>query len=116
MSDPATLLALADRCEQAAGPDRVLDAEITKSFIPRDATHVARSRYGWSFIIAQEFEWLENQPYTASLDAAVTLVPEGWGWLIMGNAAKVGRLPSRGATSPLALCAAALQARAAAHD
>ena len=28
MTDPATLLTLAARCEQAAGPDRVLDAEI----------------------------------------------------------------------------------------
>jgi hypothetical protein len=28
MTDPATLLALADRCEQAAGPDRVLDSDI----------------------------------------------------------------------------------------
>jgi hypothetical protein len=85
MTDPTTLLALAERCEQAAGPDRVLDAEITKSFIPRDATHVAHSRDGWSFIIAQEFEWLENQPYTASLDAAVTLVPEGCDWHCQSN-------------------------------
>jgi hypothetical protein len=28
MTNPATLLALADRCEQAAGPDRVLDQDI----------------------------------------------------------------------------------------
>ncbi len=28
MTDPATLLALAERCEQAAGPDRVLDSDI----------------------------------------------------------------------------------------
>jgi hypothetical protein len=28
MTDRATLLALADRCEQAAGPDRVLDSDI----------------------------------------------------------------------------------------
>jgi hypothetical protein len=98
MTDRTTLLALAERCEQAAGPDRVLDAEITKSFIPRDATHVVRSRYGWSFIIAQELEWLENQPYTASLDAAVTLYPE---------------LPEVIPSCPRKASAAALRARAA---
>lgn len=56
-----------------------------------------------------------------SLDAALTLVPEGWSW-------RVGNLPSgkgfadlgtqaslqcvEGATPPLALCIAALKARA----
>jgi hypothetical protein len=128
MSDPTTLLALAERCEQAAGPDRVLDAEITKSFIPRDATHVARSRDGWSFIIAQEFEWLENQPYTASLDAAVTLVPDGWRWAVSttggGLPCAYGHPPGNhqasnwiddtpAATPALAICAFALRARAA---
>ena len=128
MTDPATLLALADRCEQAAGPDRVLDAEITKLFIPLAATHVARSRYGWSFIIAQEFEWLENQPYTASLDAAVTSVPEGWIYELGRGESGTRRALCRvrdergnwtgwvvAATAALALCSAALRARAAVH-
>jgi hypothetical protein len=39
-------------------------------------------------------------------------VPEGCGWMVMRNAAKVGQWPSRGATPALALCAAALRARA----
>jgi hypothetical protein len=51
--------------------------------------------------------------FTASLDAAVTLVPEGCGWMVMSSAAKVGVWPSHGATPALALCAAALRARAA---
>jgi hypothetical protein len=130
MTDPTTLLALAERCEQAAGPDRVLDAEITKSFIPRDATHIARSRYGWSFIISgsgQEFEWLENQPYTDSLDTAITLVPEGWRYdLTNGDLVSEEKPAARltpdfagpcfngyARTVPLALCVAALRARAA---
>jgi hypothetical protein len=54
--------------------------------------------------------------YTASLDAAVTLVPDGCGWMVMKNVAKVGRWPKRGATPALALCAAALRARAAACE
>ena len=103
MTDPATLLALAERCEQAAEPNRELDAAIARFLVLTGAEDIARSRYGWSY-------------FTANLDAAVTLVPEGLGWMIMGNAAKVGRLPSRGATAPLALCAAALRARAAAYD
>jgi hypothetical protein len=101
MIDRATLLALAERCDLASEADRVLDAEITKSFIPRDATHVARSRYGWSFTIAQEFEWLQNQPYTSSLDAASMLYPE-----------RPDLIPS----CPRKASAAALRAMAAAHD
>jgi hypothetical protein len=76
MTDPATLLALADRCEQAAGPDRELDQDITKLLVPNNATHIYRSRRGWSFFVydsGKGIEWLENQPYTASLNAAVTL-------------------------------------------
>jgi hypothetical protein len=103
MSDPATLLALADRCEQAAGPDRELDAEIARFLVLTGAEDIARSRYGWSY-------------FTASLDAAVTLVPEGCGWMVMKNVAKVGRWPKRASTPALALCAAALRARAAAYD
>ncbi len=52
--------------------------------------------------------------YTGSVDAALTLVPEGCGWLAMGNAAKVGRCPAHGATPAIALCIAALRAREAA--
>jgi len=31
MTDPATLLALAERCKQAAGPDRELDVAIARA-------------------------------------------------------------------------------------
>ncbi len=101
MTDPATLLALAERCEQAAGPDAGLDLAIWTTLLD---TPGFQPLSPW------------RTDYTVSLDAAVTLVPEGCGWMVMGNAAKVGRLPSRAATAALALCAAALRARAAAYD
>jgi len=122
MSDTATLLALAERCEQAAEPDRELDAEIAVALFGGE-------------IIWKTANWTMDQyptrrfknsdyiggyqssgilTYTESIDAAVTLVPEGCGWMVMKNVAKVGRGPKRGATPALALCAAALRARAAA--
>ena len=60
MTDPATLLALADRCEQAAGPDAGLDLAIWTSFLD---TPGFRPLLPW------------RNDYTASLDAAVTLYP-----------------------------------------
>jgi hypothetical protein len=111
---------LAERCEQATGPCRNLDNAI------RLATN-----NGCAF---------DDDPrYTASIDAAMTLVPEGW--RIVGIcesepdsppeelkglpwAARL-KLPSDdlrakwgmayARTAALALCAAALRARAAAH-
>ena len=81
MSDPTTLLALAERCEQAAGPDRELDQEISRVLLPATAEGITRSRYGWSYRVfgpsGWDDEWIETLPFTASLDAAVTLVPEG---------------------------------------
>ena len=66
------LLELADRVEAATGPDRELDRAI------RDTLNLAHD-YGadWGSRgrdIAQAF------PYTASLDAAMTLVPEEVFW------------------------------------
>jgi hypothetical protein len=105
-----------------------LDQDITKLLVPRNAEHVHRSRHGWSFIVSgsgKGVEWLENQPYTASLDAAIALVPEGHEWLRKNpESMTVYRVPDdlkewaqhiygRGATLALALCAAALRARAA---
>jgi hypothetical protein len=116
MSDPITLLALAERCEQAAGPDRVLDAEILCAI------------YG--FTIHKENRCVNSSSWdrvTGSLDAAVTLVPEGWdfciskGWdeecaVSLAPANKVTEVISTSTTPALALCAAALQARAAAYE
>jgi hypothetical protein len=57
MTDPATLLALAERCEQAAGPDYELDLAIWTSLVILSGFRPSRT------------------DYTASLDAAVTLYP-----------------------------------------
>jgi hypothetical protein len=120
MTDPATLLALADRCEQAAGPDKELDFTIDDFMLKHGAEtdRIRNPRY--------------VLPYTASLDAAVTLVPEGYYWQAANGKRRhsepqacadlfVAHGPNRGdmsftadaATAALALCAAALRARAA---
>jgi hypothetical protein len=63
-----------------------------------------------------------NPPeYAFSLDAAVTLVPEKWSWRVDGGrAARVSifgdRHSTKAKTPALALCAAALRARAAAAE
>lgn len=72
------------------------------------------------------FDYIDNvPPYTSSLDAAMTLVPEGWEWMMEGEEterhfppsqwlykAHLGdKITSEGSTPALALCAAALRAR-----
>jgi len=57
MTTPATLLALAERCEQAAGPDAGLDLAI------------------WTSLVILSGFRPSSTDYTASLDAAVTLYP-----------------------------------------
>jgi hypothetical protein len=134
MTDPTTLLALAERCEQADGPDRELDAEIEACLTSR-VTHPLAP--GWTFE-AQNCEWKlarlaeikfisrASRPaphYTASLDAAVMLVPEGCGYdfgkNLLGYAWGGVTMPDHNEieisadTPALALCAAALRARAA---
>ncbi len=111
MTDPITLLALAERCEQAAGPDKELDFTIDNFMLKHgpEADRIRNPRY--------------VLPYTTSLDAAVTLVPEGWRWWV--NSSPFGRCwlvandqiadkaqSEKCATPALALCAAALRARA----
>jgi hypothetical protein len=73
-----TLTELAARCEAATGPDRELDAEIAAKLCGGSAVSpIDLSGRYWKpgargFCIAPA--------YTASIDAALTLVPEGWGW------------------------------------
>lgn len=108
MTNPTTLLALAERCEQAAGPDRELDFAIAAGVGWPDSPNLHQ----------------HARRYTESLDAAVTLVPEGWRWFVdsVGFAhvykdSIVGASDIKAGAKPaLALCAAALRARAAAHE
>lgn len=118
--DKAKLLELAALAEAASGPDRELDLDI--------ATAVRRTPFlpRWS----GQTRALQAKAYTASLDAAMTLVPEGaWdhmevykpdhqslGWTVhlLPNA----NLPRHHGTGfaaswALAICASALRAHAA---
>jgi hypothetical protein len=85
MTDRTTLLALADRCEQAAGPDRELDFAIAAGVGWPDSPNLHQNA----------------RRYTESLDAAVTL------YLVLPRV-----IPS----CPRKASAAALRARAAAHE
>lgn len=104
-----TLLELAARCEAATGPDLALNDDI------------ARARAKWE----SKLVWSGlSRPYTASLDAAMTLVPEGFKWKCgfsdhvphwceLWPDDRSGYLHGYSDHSrPLAICAAALRARA----
>lgn len=106
-----TLAELAERVEQAAGPDRELDRCL---FAVLHGIDRGRATGPMDF-----------SP-TASLDAAMTLVPEGWwiqhlGQLIGGWACRIetNGPPSASLglffapTAALTICAAALRSRAA---
>lgn len=104
------LLELAPACEKAAGPIRELDEAIFALLpfadLPKKIAGIAR--------------------YTASLDAAMTLVPEGWfigrlndsphldraHVMLHSGIAPFADAEGHGSTRALALCAAALRARA----
>ncbi len=113
MTDRATLLALAERCEQAAGPDRELDQDISRIFLPADAENITQAReglggfyvYGWRYRVftssGWDDEWQEALHVTSRLDAAVKLYPE---------------LPEVSPSCPRKASAAALRARVAAYD
>jgi hypothetical protein len=119
------LYALAERCEQAAGPYFALDHDIVAAL---DIEHQNRRALAAN-------SGLEPNPYplpayTASLDAAMTLVPEGWhvGLLtecdeddypaacLTQNAEPCSDAVGKGVDMVLSLCAAALRARASQGD
>lgn len=127
MTDRETFLALAERVEQAEGPDRALDIAIADGAGFKGSIH----------------KLIREPKYTGSLDAAVALVPSDWSWLLRQGDTEEGRFVAvlsthdyktvtwgkgelwvtdvvsgqqvitRAATGPLALLAAALRARAA---
>lgn len=127
----AELLALAERCEAATGPDRAIDFAIFRTLHPEYAGPEWKEFAGGlrhvndgSDIRCVPPASLTPSQWTASLDAALTLVPEGWDWCLsrgtgepavasMSPTDRVGGPCVTGATPALALCAAALRARAA---
>lgn len=117
MTDRKALLELVDRCEREE-PSRELDAAIHRYVLTGDPS----PRDGWVPVNLQDNR---AKPYTTSLDAAVTLVPEGKNFDVTGrdlnqtNAADATiwaplcpRYPGVARTPALALCAAALRALA----
>lgn len=131
------LLALAERCEKASGPDDVLDADIFQAMRPELASdpwkRVTYPNGKHPFFVDDSdpgMMGIASPPrFTASLDAALTLVPKGHKWTLHSADDRdtpcaycvpdMGRLPwpvwvndVHAATPALALCAAALRARA----
>ena len=125
------LLELAERCEQATGADRRLDAEIDIAVrgFPEQAYEQTNGLRGKGSPELNRIDWFIKwgaDRYTASLDAAMTLVPEGYVFglgnfdpdggtakaaAIVGATPDEDRNPTFAATPALALCAAALRAR-----
>jgi hypothetical protein len=119
MSDATTLANLIARLEAATGPSRELDMAIFARL------------YGWSdpLVGAAVHDFRENgAPYTASIDAALTLLSDDWtAWEIRSRQrktrfyAELSRLEEptsledfrdgEGPTPAIALCIAALKAR-----
>ncbi len=114
----STLEELAVRVEGAAGPDREIDAQIAGGLgwcVGPEGNRGGRCGR------TPQGTWKVVPRYTASLDAAMTLVPEGWTGIVqLTGAAELvdARNDSRRVralaceTPALALTAAALRSRA----
>ena len=131
------LIGLAERCEAATGTDRELDRDIELTLpgvelhpdgrrFDNDLGH--REPYVISGVGHPDYEpgqgYIPSR-YTASIDLAMSLVPEGWHWSLYdtngfdkANAQveppeySFAPFNADGATPALALCAAAIRARA----
>jgi hypothetical protein len=114
---------LADLIEAADGPCRKLDAEIARV---AGAEHGPRENVEYETRSVTYIDEIAPR-YTASIDAAMTLVPEGclwgvgnscyseccpWAWCLPVGASWDEADNSYAATPALALCAAAIRARA----
>ena len=123
MTDKAAILALAERCEAATVPDSWLDREIAVA--SGQFIRLSRDRDGMLASVGRPNEFSYYKPdYTASIDAALTLMPEGFvkreirffaagGCKVsMFDKHSLGQV-GKAATEALAICAAALRARAA---
>lgn len=110
--------------EQARGPDRELDTAIYRDIIRsgRATNHDALTPEQR----ASHFRDLAPR-YTSSLDAALSLVPGGWAWMVAVSPSEEGPAGAslwvdpghhntvyaeHAATASLALCVGALKARA----
>jgi hypothetical protein len=117
------LLRIAGLCEKGTGPDRHLDALIWCTLNRRTLDAIDSS--GFDYLNESgRVCWQDRIDYTASLDAAASLVPEGMSWRIecwrgdrpeaIARVLSDGLLVVATARSPeLALSSAALKAVAA---
>jgi hypothetical protein len=127
-----TLLELAERCEQATGPDYALDAAIWHEITPEHQRWffggIGEIDECWLWgNPSTDHDWDKSAPaYTASLDAAITLAPAGDFHLLLPGMSTMAmgrhdwrcyldgqRSKGIGRSTALAICAAALRARAA---
>lgn len=136
VGEVSSLLQLAERCEQATAPDRELDAEICCVGPLTDADWVtgASASLNRPGMVTRYFDGgghgtLVAPSYTSSLDAAMRLVPKGMilrrymatryvphGCEVAVDWAHGGWDGHSDHSFALALCAAALRARAASAD
>lgn len=114
---PASVI---ERLEKATGPDRELDGDIYL-FLHPEMRQLSETATG-----SIKPEHYSSPVYTASIDAALTLVPEGWCWSAHGGdvcrpGAQLDKpqietadgeiIVDQAATTAIALCIASLKAR-----
>ncbi|WP_313230208.1 hypothetical protein [Sphingobium yanoikuyae] len=121
MTDRDTLLALAERVEGLSNPDREMDELIGMAIGLKNTMRIGHELLGNDRVVP-----VNCPAYTASLDAAKTLVPKGWhvGMLtecdeddspsccLTQNEEPCRDAVGRGADMALSLVAASLRARA----
>ena len=128
MTTRTTLLALAERVEAATAGDRELDAEIAVAAGGfRRTSKSVLSKGQWDYACEGDSYFIAWPAYTASLDAAMSLVPSGCAWsveailslpepfhAVVSDGLWLSRstTPSIAATPALALTAACLRSRA----
>lgn len=127
MTDKAKLLELAERCEAATGPDRELDDDIVAALHRSiNFNNLTARKWAEQFWVRDDDDDMEPIRFTASLDAAMTLIPEGAQytiepdgcWLRFRDASEddgIGKVQSvlmarGGKCTALAICSAALKA------
>ena len=124
MASEAELLALAERCEAARGANYALEVEIFKAMHPEYASFVegrgglVHPADGSDMRVLSD---VRPANYTASLDAAMTLIPRETDIALAtigahsyaGVGIERGEPDSKAATLPLAVCTTALRLRAA---
>jgi hypothetical protein len=116
-ADTDVLEQLIERLERAREPSRALDGLIFKA-TQEKLGDVWSEEIGdvWHRQDPEDRVAYDPPPYfTGSVDAALTLVPEGDGWSVQGNTnvshAMVGSYSGYGSSPARALSAAALRAR-----